>query len=167
VRAISLAFRTLCGRLAVPRGYVGRQGWHGRQAFARPREESKESAGRHSSSGLVASAVGHPGHCRQRSLVVDRHRLWSIELDLYCVIDAAEPAPLMGLGMAIMAIVGLTAPGLWPGRTCAPGMTPRWSAVCRWDRGVLTDASPRRFDRSRASSFDKDPPTLTGPDLLW
>jgi exopolysaccharide production protein ExoQ len=85
-------------------------------------------------------------------------------LDLYCVIGARSAGAVLGLGMAVLAIVGLT-PLVYAGKAVRA-----WASatigVCLVCIGVFYSAIAQAMIDLGATVFDKDP-TLTGRTYLW
>jgi len=163
IRGIALAFLSYVVASIFFGGYVGVGVGMGGEAFA-GLSESKNLLGDIASTGLVAAAVV--------TLLAIQNRRWpwlaigvvSIGLDLYCVIAARSAGAMLGLGMAVMAIVGLT-PLVYAGKVVRAWVT-SMVAVCLIGIGAFYSTIAQAMIDLGATVFDKDP-TLTGRTYLW
>jgi exopolysaccharide production protein ExoQ len=163
VRAISLAFVAYVVASLFFGGYVGIGVGMGGQAFA-GLSESKNLLADIASSGLVASAVVAILALQNRSWWWIAIAFGSIVLDLYCVLAARSAGAMVGLGMATMAIVGLT-PLVYAGKVVR-GWVTSMVGVCLVAIGIFYSTIAQTLMDLGASVFDKDP-TLTGRTYLW
>jgi exopolysaccharide production protein ExoQ len=163
VRGISLAFLTYVAASILFGGYVAVGVGMGGEAFA-GLSESKNLLGDIASSGLVASAVVAILALQNRSWLWLAIAFASIVLDLYCVVGARSAGAMVGLGMAITAIVGLT-PLVYAGKVLRAWVT-SMIGLCLLAVGAFYSTIAQAMIDFGASVFDKDP-TLTGRTYLW
>jgi exopolysaccharide production protein ExoQ len=163
VRGVSLAFLSYVVASLFFGGYVGVGVGMGGEAFS-GLSESKNLLADIASTGLVASAVV--------AMLAVQNRRWpwvaigliSITLDLYCAIAARSAGAILGLGMATLAIVGLT-PLVYAGKTVRAAVT-SMVGLCLVGIGVFYSTLAQTMINFGTSLFDKDP-TLTGRTYLW
>lgn len=163
VRGISLAFLAYVIASLFFGGYVSVGVGMGGQAFA-GLSESKNLLADIASSGLVASAVVAILALQNRSWWWIAIAFGSIVLDLYCVLAARSAGAMVGLGMAAMAILGLT-PLVYAGKVVR-GWVTSMVGVCLVAMGIFYSTIAQALMDLGASVFDKDP-TLTGRTYLW
>jgi len=163
VRGISLAFLSYVVASIFFGGYVGVGVGMGGEAFS-GLSESKNLLADIASTGLVASAVV--------ALLAIQNKRWlwlgiavgSIAMDLYCAIAARSAGAILGLGMATVAIVGLT-PLVYAGKVVRGAVT-SMVGVCLVMTGIFYSTIAQAMIDLGANLFDKDP-TLTGRTYLW
>lgn len=163
VRGISLSFLAYVVASLFFGGYVSVGVGMGGEAFA-GLSESKNLLADIASSGLVASAVVAILAIQNRSWWWIAIAFGSIALDLYCVVAARSAGAMLGLGMAAMAIIGLT-PLVYAGKVLR-GWVTLMVGVCLVAIGVFYSTIAQALMDLGASVFDKDP-TLTGRTYLW
>jgi exopolysaccharide production protein ExoQ len=163
VRGISLAFLSYVVASIFFGGYVGVGVGMGGEAFS-GLSESKNLLADIASTGLVASAVVAMLGIQNRRWLWVGIGLVSIVLDLYCAIAARSAGAILGLGMATIAIVGLT-PLVYVGKTVRAAVT-GMVALCLLGVGVFYSTLAQTMINFGTSLFDKDP-TLTGRTYLW
>ena len=163
VRGISLAFLSYVVASIFFGGYVGVGVGMGGEAFS-GLSESKNLLADIASTGLVASAVVALLAIQNRRWIWMAIGLVSIGLELYSVIAARSAGALLGLGMAALAIGGLT-PLVYAGRTFRATVT-AMIGLCLVGLGVFYSTIAQAMIDFGTSLFDKDP-TLTGRTYLW
>jgi exopolysaccharide production protein ExoQ len=163
VRGISLAFLSYVVASIFFGGYVGIGVGMGGEAFS-GLSESKNLLADIASTGLVASAVVAMLGIQNRRWLWVGIGLVSIALDLYCAVAARSAGAIVGLGMATIAIVGLT-PLVYAGKTVRAAVT-SMVALCLLGLGVFYSTLAQTMINFGTSLFDKDP-TLTGRTYLW
>lgn len=114
--------------------------------------------------GLVVSAAVTLMAIQSRSWFWILFGFVSIALDLYCAVAARSAGALLGLGMAVLAIVGLT-PLVYGGKVLRAWIT-GMIGVCLLAIGVSYASIAQAMIDFGTSLFDKDP-TLTGRTYLW
>jgi exopolysaccharide production protein ExoQ len=163
VRGVSLSFLSYVVASIFFGGYVGVGVGMGGEAFS-GLSESKNLLADIASTGLVASAVV------AMLAIQNRRWLWvviglvSIALDLYCAVAARSAGAILGLGMATLAIVGLT-PLVYAGKTVRAAVT-SMVGLCLAGIGIFYSTIAQAMIGFGTSLFDKDP-TLTGRTYLW
>lgn len=126
--------------------------------------ESKNLLADIAATGLVVSAAMTLMAIRGRDWLWVAFGAFSIGLDLYCAVAARSAGALVGLGMAIMAIAGLT-PLVYAGRVLRAWVT-GMIGVSLVGVGVGYSSIAQAVMNLSATLFDKDP-TLTGRTYLW
>jgi exopolysaccharide production protein ExoQ len=163
IRGIAVAFLSYVVASLFLGRYVGVGVGMGGEAFA-GLSESKNLLADISATGLVVSAAV--------TLMALQGRRWfwigfgviSIALDLYCAIAARSAGALVGMGMAIVAIAGLT-PLVYAGRVLRAWAT-AMIGVCLLVIGLNYATIAQAVMELGSAVFDKDP-TLTGRTYLW
>lgn len=116
------------------------------------------------STGLIVSAVVAMMAMQSRSWLWIAFAAAAIGLDLYAVVSARSAGALLGLGMAVVAIVGLT-PLVFAGRVLRAWVT-SVVALLLLAVGLGYQTLAGAMIDMGATLFDKDP-TLTGRTYLW
>jgi len=114
--------------------------------------------------GLVVAAAVTIMAIRSRSVLWILFGLASVALDLYSAVAARSAGALIGLGMAILAIAGLT-PLVFAGRVLRAWIT-SVVALVLLGVGISYSALSEAMINFGTTLFDKDP-TLTGRTYLW
>jgi len=116
------------------------------------------------STGLIVSAVVIMMALQTRSWLWALLGASAIALDLFAVAAARSAGALLGLGMAVVAIVGLT-PLVFAGRVLRTWFT-SVVALLLLAVGLSYQSLAGAMIQAGATLFDKDP-TLTGRTYLW
>lgn len=163
VRGIAVSFLSYVLASIFFGGYVAVGVGMGGEAFS-GLSESKNLLADIASTGLVASFV--------MTLLAIQNRRWlwlavgllAMGAELYCVISARSAGAMLGLGMAILAILGLT-PLVYAGKAVRGAVT-AMVGICLVAIGVFYNTIAQAMIDFGTSVFDKDP-TLTGRTYLW